>query len=484
MQVLSSLININQAAPQAVYIQIACQLQKLIQEGALQANTRLPSTRNLSSVLKLHRKTVVKAYDELLTQGWVQSHRGNGTFVAAHLPEMKVQSLNKATSGIDHTKQAGFNIITAAHLERKLTKVTATYHLDDGFPDTRLAPLHDLSRAYRTQLLTGNPYTRLGYTDTKGSEWLRQELSTYLNETHGLQTTAENILIVRGTVMGLYLTSTALLQTGDNVVVGSLSWSGADQNFLQAGANLIKVGVDEHGIKVDELEQICQKNVVRLVYITSHHHYPTTVTLRADRRIELLRLSEKYGFIIFEDDYDYDFHYLNRPLMPLAGADKAGMVLYCGSFTKTISPAFRVGYLVGPQNVIDHLAKLRRIIDRQGDTMLENAMAELLQNGIIQRHMRKALRAYRLRRDVFCDLMKSQLNSYASFEVPDGGMAVWTQFDSSINLPELAQRALKKDLFIADATAHPSLNAIRLGFASSTETELEHSVGVLVNLLK
>jgi GntR family transcriptional regulator/MocR family aminotransferase len=94
MQVLSSLINIDQAAPQAVYIQIACQFQKLIQEGALQANARLPSTRDLSSVLKVHRKTVVKAYDELLTQGWVQSHQGNGTFVAANLPEMKVQGLN------------------------------------------------------------------------------------------------------------------------------------------------------------------------------------------------------------------------------------------------------------------------------------------------------------------------------------------------------------------------------------------------------
>ncbi len=198
----------------------------------------------------------------------------------------------------------------------------------------------------------GNPYVKLGYGDTKGSAWLRQELSVYLNETRGLKITADNILITRGTIMGLYLVSTGLLQSGDNVVVGELGWGGANMNFLQSGSNVLKVPVDEHGLVVEALEQLCKNQSVRLVYVTSHHHYPTTVALRADRRLKLLQLAEVHGFIIFEDDYDYDFHYLSKPLLPLASADRAGMVLYCGSFTKTISPAFRVGYLVGPENVI------------------------------------------------------------------------------------------------------------------------------------
>lgn len=483
MQPLSSLIVIDKALRLPVYLQITGQLQQLIQTGLLPAGTRLPSTRNMAALLQVHRKTVIKAYDELLAQGWLQSRLGSGTYVARHMPQITLQKTADQNAE-SVAKTAGFAFNSAPHLNRKVIKVNTTYHLDDGFPDIRLAPLHDLSRAYRTQLLMGNPYVRLGYSDTKGSEWLRQELSLYLNETRGLQTTPENILIVRGTVMGLYLVSTGLIQPGDNVVVGSLSWAGADTNFIQAGANLIRVTVDEHGLRVDELEQICRQKPVRLVYLTSHHHYPTTVALRADRRIELLRLAEKYGFIIFEDDYDYDFHYLNKPLLPLAGADRAGMVLYCGSFTKTISPAFRVGYLVGPQDVINHLAQLRRIIDRQGDTMLENAMAELLQNGIIQRHMRKALRAYRQRRDIFCNLLSSQLGNYTSFNIPDGGMAVWTEFDPQININQLAQKALKKDLFLADGSAPGAANAIRLGFTSSTETELERSVEILVDLLK
>jgi GntR family transcriptional regulator/MocR family aminotransferase len=374
------------------------------------------------------------------------------------------------------------------HLEKPVVWSKHKYHLDDGFPDSRLAPLEELARAYRSQLLTGNPYVRLGYGDTLGSLWLRQVLATYLNDTRGLKITSENILITRGTVMGLYLSCTAFLQPGDVAVVGELNYNGANMNFLQAGTNLVKIPVDEHGIVVEELAAICRKQRVRIVYVTSHHFYPTTMALRADRRIELLRLAEQYGFIIFEDDYDYDFHYLSKPLLPLASADKAGMVLYCGSFTKSISPAFRVGYLVASENVIRHLAQLRRIIDRQGDILLENAIAELLQNGIIQRYLRKALRTYRQRRDVFCDLLKTNLSDHVQFQVPVGGMAVWTHFDPAIDLPTLAQKALAHDLFFSTGFRNdaitPVLNATRLGFASSTPAELESCVEIMRKLLK
>jgi len=196
-----------------------------------------------------------------------------------------------------------------------------------------------------------------------------------------------------------------------------------------------------------------------------------------------LQLAEKYGFAIFEDDYDFDFHYQSKPLMPLASADHAGMVLYCGSFTKAISPGFRVGYLIGPENVIAHFAQIRRIIDRQGDTVLENAMAELLQNGIIQRHLRKSLRIYKQRRDFFCELMKDKLGSYVNFQIPDGGMAVWTKFEENINLTLLAERALKRDLYFSNGNFHGTGNYTRLGFASSNMDELEKSIGVLSELL-
>lgn len=482
-----STLSLNKSISTPVYFQLAEQLTTAIAAGVLQPLTRLPGSRQLAELLSVHRKTVTRAYDDLLAQGWLESKTGSGTFVARHLPLIKPGKIKVKQQATDPARLAGFNFQPAAHLDREFVKASTTYHLDDGFPDPRLAPLHDLSRAYRTQLIMGNAYHRLGYDDPQGSPWLREELATHLYETRGMKIRKENILITRGTMMGLYLACTGLLQPGDRVVAAAPGWTSANANFTQAGANLIQIAVDEYGIQTDELEQVCKKQTVRMVYLTSHHHYPTTVSLRADRRIQLLQLAEKYGFIIFEDDYDYDFHYLNKPLSPLASADEAGMVLYCGSFTKTISPAFRVGYLVGSADVIRHLAKLRRIIDRQGDTMLDNAMADLLQNGIIQRHLRKSLRVYRQRRDVFCNLLQSELNNWLSFRLPEGGMSVWTKFDPAIDLLKLAQRARQNDLYFSDGRIHDSpfsqANATRLGFASSTIDELEQSIAIMKRLL-
>ena len=489
MQALSTLILIEKDSLQPVYLQIANQLMVFIKDGNLQAGHRLPSTRQMSDWLQVHRKTVIQAYDELLAQGWLESRTGSGTYVAKHLPEIHPRSLlNGSGNHFNPVQTAGFEFEAMPHLEKPAIWSKHKFHLDDGFPDSRLAPLEELARAYRTQLLTGNPYERLGYGDTMGALWLRKVLADYLNDTRGLKVTPENVLITRGTVMGLYLSCTAFVKSGDAVVVGELNYNGANMSFLQRGANLIKIPVDENGIVVEELAAICRKQKVRMVYVTSHHFYPTTTALRADRRIELLRLAEQYGFIIFEDDYDYDFHYLSKPLLPLASADKAGMVIYCGSFTKTISPAFRVGYVVASENVIRHLARLRRIVDRQGDILLENAIAELLQNGIIQRYLRKSVRTYRQRRDVFCELLKTHLSDYIQFQVPVGGMAVWTHFDPDINLNVLTQKALQHELYFSpgfrNEEGKPILNATRLGFASSTPEELACCVDILRKVLK
>ena len=474
-------LSIDKNAKQPAYLQLANQLIQLIRTGELRAGQKLIGTRSLAELLDIHRKTVVQAYDELLVQGWLESKTGSGTYVADTLPEVEPQKLSKQTlEKVNPAKKAGFTFIQPPHLRRDVLTSGYALHLDDGFPDPRLAPLSELSRVYRSQLLLGNQYVKLGYGDTKGSGWLRQELSSYLNETRGLKITPENILITRGTVMGIHLASTGLVQRGDMVVTGKMSWGTATTNFVQAGANIEQIEVDEYGLVVEELEKLCQQKTVRLVYVTSHHDYPTTVTLRADRRLSLLKLAEKYGFIVFEDDYDYDFHYLSKPLLPLASADRSGMVLYCGSFTKAISPAFRVGYLVGPEDVIAHLARLRRIIDRQGDLMLENTVAELLQSGVIERHLRKSLKEYRRRRDVFAELLQNELSKYLKFQLPDGGMAIWALFDKSVDLARLAERCLKHDLFFSNGKhLHPTLNGTRLGFASSSEEELVRCVEVM-----
>ena len=486
---IALLLQIDKASSVPVFVQVSNQLGQLIRTGTLAPGQRLPGTRQLSDLLELNRQTIVAAYDEGVAQGWLESRVGSGTFVAAYSQETKPQVLpignkndlsqeSNATNG-----QPGYSFETRPFLIRPVLTNQAGLHLDDGFPDVRLAPMDELSRAYRSYFRWGNPQQHFGYGDTKGHPLLREQLSIHLNETRGLQTTPDNVLITRGSIMGLHLTAQVLLRPGDVVVTGETNWAGATMNFQNAGTSVQTVPVDQHGLDVDALETVCQKQPIRMVFVTPHHHYPTTVTLRADRRVRLLQLADQYGFVILEDDYDYDFHYLSRPILPLASADRRRMVVYVGSLTKSVAPAFRVGYVVAPTALIDELARLRRIIDRQGDPMLEFAIGQLIKTGELKRHFRKALRTYQARRDRFCDLLASELPSLLQFNKPDGGMAVWANFDPAIDMDLLAQRAGRAGLFLSSGVGHnppeQRLNGTRLGFASSTEDELEKSVGIL-----
>jgi GntR family transcriptional regulator/MocR family aminotransferase len=487
-----SLIELDKTSNTPIFIQLSEQLSQMIRRGILTAGQRLPGTRQLAELLGLHRQTVVAAYDESLAQGWLESRPGSGTYVATHFPETSPQALALQTADKSAREQPGYTFATTDFLARPLLTNPAGFRLDDGFPDTRLAPMEELSRAYRSYFRWGNPHQHFGYTDTKGHPLLREQLSIHLNETRGLRTTADNILITRGSIMGLHLVSQVLLRPGDRVITGETTWAGATMNFRKAGAHLLTIPVDQHGLDVDALAHLCeqsdrQKQPIRMVFVTPHHHYPTTVTLRADRRIRLLQLASQYGFAVLEDDYDYDFHYLSRPILPLASADQQGMVVYVGSLTKSVAPAFRIGYVIAPNALIDELARLRRIIDRQGDPMLEFAIGQLFKAGELKRHLRKALRTYHARRDRLCELLAMELVNAVQFTKPDGGLAVWTQFDLAIDMEMLAQRAGRAGLTLSSGISHnppgQRLNCTRLGFASSTEKELEQSVAVLKKVL-
>lgn len=484
-------LSLDKSSATPVFVQLSDQLAQLIRAGTLSAGQRLPGTRQLADLLALNRQTIVAAYDEATAQGWLASRPGSGTFVAGHVPGVRPQELTvsgkAAIQRNSHAQQPGYAFESRPFLNRPVLTDSGGLQLDDGFPDIRLAPLAELSRTYRSYFRWGNPQQHFGYSNTKGHPLLREQLAQYLNETRGLQTTPNNILITRGSIMGLHLVSRVLLRPGDVVVTGETTWAGATMNFRNAGATVLTVPVDAHGIDVDALAALAAKTPVRLVSVTPHHHYPTTVTLRPNRRVRLLQLAEQYGFALLEDDYDYDFHYLSRPILPLASADPRGMVVYVGSLTKSVAPAFRIGYVVAPTALVDELARLRRIIDRQGDPMLEFAVGQLFKTGDLRRHFRKALRTYHARRDHFCHLLTTELPNAVQFSKPDGGLAVWATFDPSIDLEKTAERAGREGLLLSNGLIHNPpgqvLNATRLGFASSTEAELERSVAVLKKVI-
>jgi GntR family transcriptional regulator/MocR family aminotransferase len=220
-----------------------------------------------------------------------------------------------------------------------------------------------------------------------------------------------------------------------------------------------------------------------MLYVIPHHHTPTTVTLCASRRAQLLELARRYQFAVLEDDYDFDFQYNSSPILPLASIDYCGNVIYVGSFCKTVAPAIRIGFLVAPVNMVEQATWLRKLVDRQGEQLMEEAMANLLRNGDIDRHLKKANKTYHERRDLLCALLASELGGLAEFDVPAGGFAVWTRFGNR-DLATIAAQAQKLGLGIADGKEYwhvrtNRINAVRLGFASLNEKEMVEAVGLL-----
>ncbi|TCI94979.1 aminotransferase-like domain-containing protein [Tenacibaculum sp. M341] len=474
---------LDRKSSQALYIQLSNQFIQLIKEQKLPSQSKLPGTRTLADLLNVHRKTIVACYDELAMQGWVESVPKKGTFVHCKLPDFNPKELSVSETKNNDSKK--FDFYTNDFLGRKFNELKDDWtYINDGICDTRLTPVDEIARTYRRVAGKKNIYKDLSYVSTYGNEKLRKVLVAYLNETRGLKINLDNILITRGSQNGIYLSSQLLLRENDVVVVGKTNYISADITFEKSKAIIKRIGVDEEGLITKDLEKLCKLHRVKAVYVTSHHHHPTTVTLSAERRIHLLNLAKEYGFAIVEDDYDYDFNYNHAPILPLACHDVNGNVIYIGSVCKTVAPVFRIGYLIAHKSFIDEAAKLRRIVDRQGDALLELTFADFIQSGDLDNHIRRVMKVYRGRRDLFCELVSSELGNYVDFEIPKGGMAVWLHLKTPYNWSKIALEARKYKLEIGDFNRYDSIksnhNCIRVGFASYKEEELY----VLISKLK
>ncbi len=471
-----------------VYLQIANSIIQEMKKGRVGPGIKLPGTRQMSEILDVHRKTIVRAYEELDAQGWIEMRPSKGTFTSKKLPEINPRRFaDKPVKSNSFPKSTGFSLKINGKIRAPVPPRRNIMGFHDG-PDTRVMPVDELGRAYRSVLARGVNSKYLSYVDTAGMPKFRTILSDYLNSSRGLQTSYENIMITRGSQMGLYLLAIVLLSKGDTVIVGDPDYYYADHTFQYAGATIQRVKVDESGMDVDAIEKICRKKKIKAVYTTSHHHYPTTVTLTASRRIKLLSLSEKFGFIIIEDDYDYDIHYLSSPILPLVSADVKGMVVYIGTMSKTIAPGIRTGYIVAPENLILELSRVRQLIDTQGDPIMELALAEMFQDGGIKRHMKKALNEYHRRRDFICARLSEKLAGSIDFRIPDGGLALWARFPKSIPLPPLCAKLQTRGIILSNGLIHDnrpiSLNSTRMGFAWMNEKETEHAVDTLAATIR
>lgn len=477
-----TLIQVDRDSSVSLHIQVCNIFISLITEGTLQPSDILPSSRILSDLIGIARNTVKLAYEELISQGWAESAERRGTFVLSKLPvRSKVALFDGSKSRHDapafHWKKDFGKILPNENLQQ------ITLAIDDGFPDVRLAPVDLLMREYRSLSRRYQGKNFLKYSSAMGSENLRIALQGYLAHSRGLITGTENILITKGSQMGIFLAAQLLLEPGDQIAVGVSNYGSADDTFRFTGASLLRIPVDEHGMDVDDLENRLKKDKIKAVYIIPHHHFPTTVTMSMERRMKLLNLAKEYQFAIIEDDYDFDFHYDNKPFVPLASIDHNHNVIYIGSISKTFAPALRIGFMVASEDFVKSASTIRQLIDKQGDTLLEEAFAVLFNDGEMDRHFRKSLKVYKHRRNVFCEMIKANLKDSVDFKIPEGGLGVWVNFDKRISLAALSASAAKNGLYIGDGSYYQnesfSPNGLRMGFASLRENEMEQALAIV-----
>lgn len=459
----------------AVYLRIAEAIQADVKAGVLRVGDRLPGTRSVARSLGVHRNTVLAAWQELEAQGWIGTRPSSGTFVTADLPPLTPAEREGVAS-------AGFDVELPPFVGTYGDSPPGALGLLAGKPDLRLVPGDLLGRAWRRTLASPRRAREvLAYGDPRGLPRLRRELATMLAARRGVATDEDRIVVTRGAQNALFLAAQALVRPGDVVLVEEMGFPPAWAAMQAAGATVAALPVDEGGLDVKALEAwIAEHGAPRAIYVTPHHQYPTMAVLRPGRRARLLELAARHRFAIIEDDYDNEFHFDGQPVRPLAAADTAGVVIYVGTLSKVLAPGLRLGYVVAAPEAIEAIARVRRVVDRQGDRISEAAMAELIEDGTVPRHIRRVRRVYRDRRAVLAELLQTHLGDVLELDVPAGGLAFWPRvLDDAIDIPAWQRRCQEAEvIFRIGQELHfdgADPRHLRLGYAALDEAELEEA---------
>jgi GntR family transcriptional regulator / MocR family aminotransferase len=464
-------------------------LKAQIEDGVYKPAAELPSTRALAVEFGASRTTITAAYEQLLAEGFIETHQGRKARVSPAL---------QADRAIRASPTPAPRTARLSAFGRRLTEFEAPavagepLQIDFRYGDIAAADFPRLAwRRSLTKALAATGPRSLRYQDPQGSRELREALRAYLWRARSLSCDVDRIVIVIGSQQGLDLCARILLDAGDQFAIENPYYWAARHAFESTGATPRFIPVDEEGLRTDGLADL--KNT-RLCYVTPSHQFPLGHVLSASRRGQLLHWADKADAYVIEDDYDSEYRYDIRPIPPLQTLDAAGRVIYLGTISKTLSPLLRLGYLVVPPELVDVFRNAKRLTDRHSPAMEQAALADFMQTGSYERHVRRLRRKNAERRAALLEALADQFGDTVEVQGSDAGLhlVVWFNTIDVTREGDLAAHAKMRGLgvypisglYAEKPTALRRRSGFVFGYAALEEGEIRRGIARLAHTVR
>jgi GntR family transcriptional regulator/MocR family aminotransferase len=460
------------------------ELRSAILDGRLRPGSRLAATRDLASAYNLSRATIVTAFDQLKSEGYVEGRSGSGTYVSQVLPEQLLDVRGpRSETRLPHRRVA--LSLYARRLQpfrgtwpRPMRAFRANQPALDLFPTTLWAQVAARRlRRVSASLLAGGE--ALGYRP------LRQAVADYLNSSRGVKCTADQVLILSGAQEALDRTARILLNPGEAVWMEEPGYPGAAIVFRALGARICPVPVGAEGLDLERGRKKWKRP--RLAYVTPAHQFPLGVTMSLRRRLALLEWARRSGTLIFEDDYDSEYRYSGRPIPAMQGLDRSGVVIFAGSFSAVLFPALRLGYLVVPSDMVDVFAAAESVSTHHPPLLEQAILCDFITEGHFARHIRRMRELYAERLAVLLDCARKNLADLLEISSVEAGLQTVGWLRRGIRAERVAELAAVRNVEVVPLSRYASGKSRRegliLGFAAVDPRELRRGVEELARVL-
>jgi GntR family transcriptional regulator/MocR family aminotransferase len=490
---LASLIPLHEGDAAPLYRQMYIGLRRAILSGQLPPGTRLMASRALARELGVSRTTVLQAYEQLLAEGYLEGRLGAGTWVAAGLPEERHPTPPHRPGSAPPSPPAPSLSARGAFLLRAARADVAPFEpavpgvrtFRVGLPALEAFP-HEVWGRLMGRCFRAEWASLLAPQSARGYQPLREAVAAYLGVARGVRCTAEQVIIVAGSQQGLDLIAQVLLNPGDAAWIEDPGYLNARTALLGAGARLIPVPVDAEGF--DLAAGLARCSDARLAYITPSHQFPLGMTMSVSRRLALLEWASRAGGWVIEDDYDSEFRYVGHPLASLQSLDEQGRVLYLGTFSKVLSPALRLGYLVVPPALVEAFTAARMNADGYAPAMEQAVLAEFMAQGHFARHLRRMRRIYAERQAALLTETSRVLGDMLHVTPDATGLHLVGWLPAGTDDQALARRlaaanvvAFPLSLFHLAEAPRP---ALLLGYAAASPAEIHAGIQQLANVYR